>query len=244
MTLTWISILISFFYILISLIPGARPSIDLVFAPMVLWSVGLTLLSVFINNLSITVPLFFVSIPFLIGISTQWIGLVSRQTGNKKMKTDYDDFASKINPMDIIKEIGGPLYDALEYTIDKVNKAWFSLIDILKMLWNQIITILGLVVTLGGAVDEDLAPPLPGKFITAQMIEDGRFWKYEGKKSTIYWSEDKDQFSKNKTFKDATEYNNFRESYGLRKDTTLKYVKEKVSVQQQFESAIRAYTRA
>jgi hypothetical protein len=226
MTLTWISILISILYILISLIPGARPSVDLIFTPIVLWSVGLTLLSVFINNLSITVPLFFVSIPFLIGISTQWIGFVSRQTGNKKMKKDYDEFAKKINPMNIIKDIGGPVYVAFEYTIDKVNKAWFSLTDILKMLWNQVITILELVVTLGGAVDEDLAPPLPGKFLTAQLIKDGRFWKYKGEEP-IYWSEDKDKLSKNKRFKNISEYNKFRESYGLKKDESLKDVKIK-----------------
>ena len=87
------------------------------------------------------------------------------------------------------------------------------------------ITILGLIVTLGGAVDEDLAPPLPGKFITAQMINDGKFWKIKGI-STIYWSEDKDKLTKTITFKNTTEYSNFRESYGLSKDSRLGEVSE------------------
>jgi len=140
------------------------------------------------------------------------------------MKEDYDNFIKKLYPMNILEKLSKPLYDAFAYAIDKIKQAWISFIDILKMLWNQIITILGLVVTLGGAVDEDLAPPLPGKFLTTQMINDGQFWKIQGSRE-IYWSEDKDKLSKTKTFKDNTKYSNFRESYGLSKDASLSKVK-------------------
>ena len=44
--------------------------------------------------------------------------------------------------------------------------------------------------------------------------------------SKIYWSEDKDKLSETETFKNTTEYNNFRESYGLSKDSSLGEVKE------------------
>jgi len=223
MIVTLISILLSLLYIVIRLLAGKV--VDAALVPVVYWSAALSILELFaLSAVVFPGPLIILLFLGLAWIMSQWIGLVALATGNEKMKEDYDKFIKKFYPMAILEKLSKPIYDAFVYTIDKIKQAWFSLTDLFKMIWNQIITVLGLVVTLGGAVDEDLAPPLPGKFLTSQMIKDGQFWKYKGKE-TIYWSEDKDTLSKNKIFNNKTKYNKFRESYGLSKDTTLKDVK-------------------
>ena len=223
MIVTLISILLSLLYIVIHLLAGNV--VDVVFVPVVYWSVALSMLELFVLTASISTPLFFLSVPALLWIMSQWIGLVASAVGNKKMKENYDEFVKELYPIPILKKIVGPIYDAFVYVYDQIKKTWFLYIDLLKTIWNNVITILGLIVTLGGAVDEDLAPPLPGKFITAQMINDGKFWKIKGR-STIYWSEDKDKLSETETFKNTTEYSNFRESYGLSEDSRLGEVEE------------------
>ena len=69
--------------------------------------------------------------------------------------------------------------NSFKFLSDQVTKLWFELVEAYKALWNQSIKLAELSVTMGGTIDEEIAPPLPEKFeepvekkvtVTAQQI--------------------------------------------------------------------------
>jgi hypothetical protein len=221
MIITLFSIIVSLIYIVASLIIGS-PYTAMI--PVFFWSVALSNAELFLLTAPISVPLFFLSIPALIWVTSKWVGLVASASKDEKMKKDYDKFIKKFYPLELLK-VFTPLYDALVYVFEQAKNTLSNYIDLYKMIWNKGIAILTLIVTLGGAVDESLAPPLPGKLITKEMLESGRFWMKEGV-DEIYFSEDitkiPEQFVV--SFKNEKEYNKFRETYRLKTDEKLSEV--------------------
>jgi len=221
MIITLFSIIVSLIYIVASLIIGS-PYTAMI--PVFFWSVALSNAELLLLTAPVSLPLFFLSIPAFIWITSKWVGLVASASKDEKMKKDYDKFIKKFYPLELLK-VFTPLYDALAYVFEQAKNTLSNYVDLYKTIWNQGIAILKLIVTLGGAVDEKTIPPLPGKLITKEMLKNGRFWKNEGF-NEIYFSEDITKVPEEfvKSFKNDKEYNKFRKNSGLKEDEELSEV--------------------
>jgi len=222
MIITLFSIIVSLIYIVASLIIGS-PYTAMI--PVFFWSVALSNAELLLLTAPVSLPLFFLSIPAFIWITSKWVGLVASASKDEKMKKDYDKFVKELNIMTIIGQFFGPLGDVFVYIFEQTKNTISNYIDLCKMIWNKNISILKLIVTLGGSVDEKSIPPLPGKLITKEMLKSGRFWKKEGV-DEIYFSEDITKVPGEfvKSFKNEKEYNDFRRTYGLEEDEELSEV--------------------
>jgi len=218
MIITLFSIIVSLIYIFTSLIIGS-PYTAMI--PIFFWSVALSNIELFLLTARISLPLFFLSIPAFIWLTSKWVGLMASVSKDEKMKIDYDNFIKKFHPLELLK-VFTPLYDALAYGFEQAKNTLSNYIDLYKMIWNRNIDFLKLVVTFGGAIDEKTIPPLPGKLITKEMLKNGRFWKNEGF-NEIYFSEDTTKVPEQfvVSFKNDKEYNKFRETYSLKQDEEL-----------------------
>ena len=58
--------------------------------------------------------------------------------------------------------------NSFKFLSEQVTKLWFELIKAYKALWDQGIKLAGLIVSMGGTIDEDIVPPLPEQFVKSR----------------------------------------------------------------------------
>jgi len=58
--------------------------------------------------------------------------------------------------------------NSFKFLSEQVTKLWTELVIAFKALWDQSIKLLRLIVTMGGTIDEDIAPPLPEQFVKTE----------------------------------------------------------------------------
>jgi hypothetical protein len=132
---------------------------------------------------------------FLWKIVYSWLSYVSDKTGNKKLKNSLDNFDKILkSPFVAVIKLWDTLVEALssatqnvkvswnsivqsyKNAVDFISRAWVemnsaavvlrnALIDAFKKLWDQNIKLMKVIVTMGGTIDEDIAPPLPEQFV-------------------------------------------------------------------------------
>jgi len=187
-----------------------------------------------------------------------WISYVSDSSGNPKMKEDMDKFKDiLLGPVNAIVFVWNTVVNGIssvfgviveswnnikaiyESCIKTLVAAWNLFVEIivtlwyegtlsLKRLWNQMVKIYSIVVSLGGTIDEEILPPIPDQFVlqSKEELNNGLFWKYNGE-DTIYWSEVKTDYEKTLQFSNKYKYINTREYLGFEsKDESLRKVKK------------------
>ena len=188
------TIIFSYVYIILRKLIPSPTLLDMVFPPLIYWTISLASVEMFIviSPLGLVAGLPMLMLMWQI-IST-WIDYVSEQSGNKKLKEDKDKFKDLLlAPVNAIVAVWNAIVNGLsswfrvvseywnnmtkmyidmlnlisnsfKFLSDQVTKLWFELIKAFKELWNQSIKLAELAVTMGGTIDEDIAPPLPEKF--------------------------------------------------------------------------------
>ena len=190
--LTILTTVLSFVYMFIRNI--SPPFMDMVILPILVWLTSLTSLStvMFISRFGIVPGIFMII--FLWKIVYSWLSYVSDKTGNKKLKNSLDNFDKILkSPFVAVIKLWDTLVEALssatqnvkvswnsivqsyKNAVDFISRAWVemnsaavalrnALIDAFKKLWDQNIKLMKVIVTMGGTIDEDIAPPLPEQF--------------------------------------------------------------------------------
>ena len=189
-----LTIIFSYIYILLRRVVPASKTLDKVFPPVIYWTISLASVEMFIVISPFGVVAGVPMLMLMWQIISTWIDYVSEQSGNKKLKKDKDNFKNLLlAPVNAIVAVWNAIVNGLsswfrvvsEYWnnmtkmyIDMLNlvsnsfkflsvqvtKLWFELVEAYKALWNQSIKLAELSVTMGGTIDEDIAPPLPEKF--------------------------------------------------------------------------------
>jgi hypothetical protein len=164
---------------------------DATILPALIWSIALAVFRMF-SFLSTLGLLFGIpALALMWQVVYIWISYVSEESGNKNLKKKFDDFIyAVLAPVRAIvslwNEIIGALgfmiksvssawnaavkgmNDAWKFFTDKVAGLWNELVKVSKDLWDQTIELLRLIVTLGGTINKDIAPPLPEQFVKTE----------------------------------------------------------------------------
>lgn len=189
-----LTIIFSYIYILLRRVVPASKTLDQVFPPVIYWTISLASVEIFIVISPFGVAAGLPMLMLMWQIISKWIDYVSEQSGNKKLKEDKDKFKDLLlAPVNAIVAVWNAIVNGLsswfrvvseywnnmtkmyidmlnlisnsfKFLSDQVTKLWFELIKAYKALWNQSIKLADLAVTMGGTIDEDIAPPLPEKF--------------------------------------------------------------------------------
>ena len=188
------TIIFSYVYIILRNLIPAPKLLDIVFPPIIYWTISLAALEMFI----VISPFGLVAgVPMLLlvwQVISTWIDYVSNQSGNKKLKQDKDKFKYLIlTPVRAIVSLWNAIVNGLsswfrvvtenwnnmtklyvetlnlisnsfKFLSEQVTKLWTELVIAFKALWDQSIKLLKLIVTMGGTIDEDIIPPLPEQF--------------------------------------------------------------------------------
>ena len=189
-----LTIIFSYIYILLRRVVPASKTLDKVFPPVIYWTISLASVEMFIVISPFGVVAGVPMLMLMWQIISTWIDYVSEQSGNKKLKKDKDNFKNLLlAPVNAIVAVWNAIVNGLsswfrvvseywnnmtkmyidmlnlisnsfKFLSDQVTKLWFELIKAYKALWNQGIKLAGLIVSMGGTIDEDIVPPLPEKF--------------------------------------------------------------------------------
>ena len=197
------TLIISYIYILLrKLIPSPK-LLDFVFPPLIYWSVSLASLEIFVVlapfGLIAGVPMLIL----MWMVISSWIDYVSKESGNKKLKEDKDKFNNLLllpvraivslwnaivdgissvfeiisvywnNLITIYKETLNLVSNSFKFLSEQAEILWIELVNAFKALWDQSIKLLRLIVTMGGTIDEDIAPPLPEQFVKTEYPRSG-----------------------------------------------------------------------
>ena len=192
------TIIFSYVYIILRKLIPAPTLIDTVFPPIIYWTISLAALEMFIVispfGLVAGVPMLILVWQM---IST-WIDYVSKHSRNQKLKEDKDKFKYLLlTPVRAIVSLWNAIVNGLsswfrivteywnnmtklytdtlnlisnsfKFLSEQVTKLWTELVIAFKALWDQSIKLLRLIVTMGGTIDEDIAPPLPEQFVKTE----------------------------------------------------------------------------
>ena len=192
------TIIFSYIYIILRKLFPAPTLIDTVFPPIIYWTISLAALEMFIVispfGLVAGVPMLIL----VWQVISTWIDYVSNQSGNQKLKKDKDTFKNLLlTPVNAVVSLWNAIVNGLSswfrvvteywnnmtkrytYTLNlisnsfkflsqQVAKLWTELVNAFKALWDQGIKLLQLIVTMGGTIDEDIAPPLPEQFVKTE----------------------------------------------------------------------------
>jgi len=188
------TIIFSYVYIILRKLIPSPTLLDMVFPPVIYWTISLASVEIFIVISPFGVAAGVPMLMLMWQIISTWIDYVSEQSGNKKLKEDKDKFKDLLlAPVNAIVAVWNAIVNGLsswfrvvseywnnmtkmyidmlnlisnsfKFLSDQVTKLWFELIKAYKALWNQSIKLADLAVTMGGTIDEDIAPPLPEKF--------------------------------------------------------------------------------
>ena len=189
-----LTIIFSYIYILLRKAVPDSKTLDQVFPPVIYWTISLASVEMFIVISPFGVAAGLPMLMLMWQIISTWIDYVSEQSGNKKLKEDKDKFKDLLlAPVNAIVAVWNAIVNGLsswfrvvseywnnmtkmyidmlnlisnsfKFLSDQVTKLWFELIKAYKALWNQGIKLAKVTVTMGGTIDEDIAPPLPEKF--------------------------------------------------------------------------------
>ena len=197
------TIIFSYIYIILRRLIPAPKLLDIVFPPIIYWTISLAALEMFI----VISPFGLVAgVPMLIlvwqMIST-WIDYVSKHSRNQKLKEDKDKFKYLLlTPVRAIVSLWNAIVNGLsswfrivteywnnmtklytdtlnlisnsfKFLSEQVTKLWTELVIAFKALWDQSIKLLRLIVTMGDTIDEDIIPPLPEQFEKTQSTRSG-----------------------------------------------------------------------
>ena len=192
------TIIFSYIYnILRELIP-APTLIDTVFPPLIYWTISLAALEMFIVispfGLVAGVPMLIL----VWQVISTWIDHVSKHSRNQKLKEDKDKFKYLLltpvraivslwnaivnglsswfkvvtenwnNLIKIYTETLNLVSNSFKFLSEQAAKLWTELVVAFKALWDQSIKLLQLIVSMGGTIDEDIAPPLPEQFVKTE----------------------------------------------------------------------------
>jgi len=189
-----LTILISYVYIALKYFIPVPTLLDTVFPPLIYWTTSLAALEMFIVispfGLVAGVPMMLL----VWQVISTWIDYVSKHSGNKKLKKDKDKFKYLLlTPVRAVVSLWNAIVNGLsswfrvvtkywnnmtklyidtlnlvsnsfKFLAEQVTKLWTELVIAFKALWDQIIKLIRLIVTMGGIIDEDIAPPLPEQF--------------------------------------------------------------------------------
>ena len=192
------TIIFSYVYIILRKLIPAPTLIDTVFPPIIYWTISLAALEMFIVispfGLVAGVPMLILVWQM---IST-WIDYVSKHSRNQKLKEDKDKFKYLLlTPVRAIASLWNAIVNGLsswfrivteywnnmtklytdtlnlisnsfKFLSEQVTKLWTELVIAFKALWDQSIKLLQLIVSMGGTIDEDIAPPLPEQFVKTE----------------------------------------------------------------------------
>lgn len=192
------TIIFSYIYIILRRLIPAPKLLDIVFPPIIYWTISLAALEMFI----VISPFGLVAgVPMLIlvwQVISTWIDYVSEHSGNKKLKQDKDTFKNLLlTPVNAVVSLWNAIVNGLsswfrvvtenwnnmtklytetlnlisnsfKFLSEQVTKLWDELVIAFKALWDQSIKLLQLIVSMGGTIDEDIAPPLPEQFVKTE----------------------------------------------------------------------------
>jgi hypothetical protein len=179
------------------LIPAPK-LLDIVFPPIIYWTISLAALEMFIVispfGLVAGVPMLLL----VWQVISTWIDHVSNQSGNEKLKKDKDTFKNLLlTPVNAVVSLWNAIVNGLsswfrvvtenwnnmtklytetlnlisnsfKFLSEQAAKLWTELVVAFKALWDQSIKLLQLIVSMGGTIDEDIAPPLPEQFVKTE----------------------------------------------------------------------------
>jgi hypothetical protein len=179
------------------LIPAPK-LLDIVFPPIIYWTISLAALEMFIVispfGLVAGVPMLLL----VWQVISTWIDHVSNQSGNEKLKKDKDTFKNLLltpvnavvslwnaivnglsswfkvvtenwnNLIKIYKDTLNLVSNSFKFLSEQATNLWDELVIAFKALWDQSIKLLQLIVSMGGTIDEDIAPPLPEQFVKTE----------------------------------------------------------------------------
>lgn len=188
------TIIFSYIYIILKKLIPEPSLLDTIFPPFIYWTTSLAALEMFIVispfGLVAGVPMLLL----MWQVISTWIDYVSDQSGNKKLKKDKDKFKNLLlAPVNAVVSLWNAIVNGLtswfrivaeywnnmtklytdtlnlisnsfKFLSEQVTKLWTEMVIAFKALWNQCIKLVKLIVTMGGTIDEDIAPPLPEQF--------------------------------------------------------------------------------
>jgi len=192
------TIIFSYVYIILRNLIPAPKLLDIVFPPLIYWTTSLAALEMFIVispfGLVAGVPMLIL----VWQVISTWIDHVSKHSRNQKLKEDKDKFKYLLlTPVRAIVSLWNAIVNGLSSWFKVVSENWNNLIKIytetlnlvsnsfkflseqaailwdelviaFKALWDQSIKLLRLIVSMGGTIDEDIAPPLPEQFVKTE----------------------------------------------------------------------------
>ena len=172
--------------------------LDIVFPPIIYWTISLAALKMFIVispfGLVAGVPMLIL----VWQVISTWIDYVSKHSGNQKLKEDKDKFKYLLltpvraivslwnaivnglsswfkvvtenwnNLIKIYKDTLNLVSNSFKFLSEQATNLWDELVIAFKALWDQSIKLLQLIVSMGGTIDEDIAPPLPEQFVKTE----------------------------------------------------------------------------
>ena len=192
------TIIFSYVYIILRNLIPAPKLLDIVFPPLIYWTTSLAALEMFIVispfGLVAGVPMLIL----VWQVISTWIDHVSKHSGNQKLKEDKDKFKYLLltpvraivslwnaivnglsswfkvvtenwnNLIKIYKDTLNLVSNSFKFLSEQATNLWDELVIAFKALWDQSIKLLQLIVSMGGTIDEDIAPPLPEQFVKTE----------------------------------------------------------------------------
>ena len=192
------TIIFSYIYIILRRLIPAPKLLDTVFPPLIYWTNSLAALEMFIVispfGLVAGVPMLIL----VWQVISTWIDYVSKHSRNQKLKEDKDKFKYLLlTPVRAIVSLWNAIVNGLsswfkvvtenwnnmtklytetlnlisnsfKFLSEQAAKLWTELVVAFKALWDQSIKLLQLIVSMGGTIDEDIAPPLPEQFVKTE----------------------------------------------------------------------------
>jgi hypothetical protein len=171
---------------------------DATILPALIWSIALAVFRMFSFLSTLGLLFGIPALAFMWQVVYIWISYVSEKSGNKNLRKKFDDFIyAVLAPVRAIVNLWNAIVNGLStwfrvvsenwnnmikvYT-DTVNlvsnsfkflseqaaKLWTEIVITFKALWDQSIKLLQLIVSMGGTIDEDIAPPLPEQFVKTE----------------------------------------------------------------------------
>jgi len=192
------TIIFSYIYIILRKLIPAPKLLDIVFPPLIYWTTSLAALEMFIVispfGLVAGVPMLIL----VWQVISTWIDHVSKHSRNQKLKEDKDKFKYLLltpvraivslwnaivnglsswfkvvtenwnNLIKIYKDTLNLVSNSFKFLSEQATNLWDELVIAFKALWDQSIKLLQLIVSMGGTIDEDIAPPLPEQFVKTE----------------------------------------------------------------------------
>ena len=191
-----LTIILSYLYMLLR--STSPVLMDATVLPALIWSIALAVFRIFSFLSSFGLLFGIPALAFMWQVVYIWISYVSEKSGNKNLRKKFDDFIyAVLAPVRAIVSLWNAIVNGLsswfrvvteywnnmtklytdtlnlisnsfKFLSQQVAKLWTELVNAFKALWDQCIKLLQLIVTMGGTIDEDIAPPLPEQFVKTE----------------------------------------------------------------------------